>query len=213
MLAPMLFQEQVVKTHGSRDQGRGFKILRNSLFLSCAQDIAKLSLDDDKRTPTIHNLVRALTDQNVRTELRERFSHWRIPSKGDETDPEIVAALKRIELREESERRAQFDELYCELTEAWSRLSTNSVLKAFLMIRDKISAHTEVHYVADKYQFVDIGSLGIKWGDMGAIIDLMQSLVEKLGLLIRNAGFAWDMLDEQLSEAASAFWLRADAAR
>jgi len=79
-------------------------------------------------------------------------------------------------------------------------------MKGFLTIRDKISAHTEVRYVADKYQFVDIASLGIKWGDMRADIETMQRLVELVGLLIRNAGFAWDMLDEQLETASAAFW-------
>ena len=40
----------------------------------------------------------------------------------------------------------------------------------------------------------------------------MQELVEALGMLIRNAGFAWDMLDEQLNNASKEFWLPSDAA-
>ena len=213
MLEPMLFHADVPKLRGSGQQTRGFQILRHSLFLSCAQDIAKLSLDADKRTPSLRNLIDALTDADIRTKLRKRFSVWHIPSVEQETDLEIVAVLKRIEMREEAERRTQFDELYCQATEAWSALSTSPVLKAFLTIRDKLSAHTEVQYIVDKYQFVDIGTLGMKWGDMRETVELMQKLVELLGLLIRNADFAWDMLDEQLSRAASAFWLSADAAR
>jgi AbiU2 len=80
-------------------------------------------------------------------------------------------------------------------------------------IRNKVSAHTEVQYVADKYQFVDIAALGIKWGDLGKVVETMQTLVELLGLLIRNACFAWDKLDAQLSKAASAFWLPSGGAR
>ena len=45
MLDPMLFVEDVPKTRGSGKQRRGFMILRHSLFLSCAQDIAKLALE------------------------------------------------------------------------------------------------------------------------------------------------------------------------
>lgn len=61
--------------------------------------------------------------------------------------------------------------------------------------------------MADKYQFVDIGTLGIKWSDMRQAIETMQSLVEDLGLVIRNAGFAWEVLDRQLVKASKEFWL------
>ena len=52
LLEPMLFGETVSKG-GSGKQGRGFSILKHSLFLSCSQDIAKLTLDDDNRTPSL----------------------------------------------------------------------------------------------------------------------------------------------------------------
>lgn len=46
---------------------------------------------------------------------------------------------------------------------------------------------------------------------MRRAIETMQSLVEDLGLVIRNAGFAWDMLDEKLDKASKAFWLVAES--
>lgn len=213
LLKPMLLQEEVLTRRGSGQQARGFLILRHSLFLSCAQDMAKLSMDDDSRTPSLRNLVHALTDETVRATLRERFAAWRIPAVETQTDPEMIAALKRIELRGEAERRSQYDELYCQAADTWAKLSTNPSLRAFLTVRDKISAHTEVQYVADKYQFVDIGTLGIRFSDMRKTIELMQRLVELLGLLIRNAGFAWDMLDKQLSKASAEFWLSTGESR
>jgi hypothetical protein len=60
---------------------------------------------------------------------------------------------------------------------------------------------------------VDISSLEIKWGDLRATIARMQRLLELIGLLVRNAGFAWEMLDEQLSKASAAFWGSASEAR
>ena len=46
----MLFDQDVVAKKGSRKQARGFLILRNSLFLTCVQDIAKYTADADYRT-------------------------------------------------------------------------------------------------------------------------------------------------------------------
>lgn len=211
LLEPMLFDKQVPKLRGSGRQTRGFMTLRHSLFLSCAQDIAKLSFDNDKRTPSIKNLMAELDDPSLTSSLRERFAVWHLPSVEGEADPEIIAALKRMELREQNERRTQFDEILAAGRTTWNKLATSDYMSSFLTIRDKVTAHTEIQNVADKYQPVDIGRLGIKWGDLRRAIDTMQSLVATLGMLIRNAGFAWDMLDEQLMKAGKDFWLPVDA--
>ena len=212
MLDPMLFHEQVPLGRGSGRQARGVKTLRNSLFLSCVQDVAKLSMDDDKRTPSLRRLVSALDDQTLVAELREQFAGLSAPLIEMETDPEIIEALHRMGLREVAERRTQFDEILDRTRKDWVELSSSSFMSGFLTIRDKVTAHTEVQLVADKYQFVDIGALGTKWSDLRRAIGMMQSLVESLGLLIRNAGFAWEMLDEQLSRASHAFWLPPETA-
>lgn len=206
MLEPMLFDPDTNKIRGSREQARGFQILRSSLFLSCAQDIAKLTLDADSRTPSIRNLVSALDDQALREELEERYAIWVIPSVEDEIDPDILAALRRMEERERIEKRAQFREHLTELRKCWGTLSTAISMTGFLTVRDKVSAHTEVRFVVDKYQLVDIGTLGIKWRDLRTSIEAMQRLVELIGLIVRNAGFAWDLLDLQLSTASKNFW-------
>lgn len=211
LLDPMLFDEQVPKQRGSGTQARGFLTLRHSLFISCAQDIAKLSLDDDKRTPSIWNLMSALDDDVLYRSLREQYASWSAPVMEPDTDPEIIEALRQMDLREAAERQIQFDGILARTKTSWTELSTSAAMSGFLTIRDKVAAHTEVQYVADKYQFVDIGALGIKWSDMRKTVENMQGLVENLGLLIRNAGFAWEMLDEQLSKASRSFWLAPNA--
>lgn len=207
LLEPMLFHEAVPRLRGSREQARGFKILRHSLFLSTCQDIAKLSLDTDPRTPSIRNLMLGLGDPAARDELRERFSNWHVPLAEEETDPQIVEALRQLDLRETAENRSRFDQTYLEAITKYSELSSSAAVEACRTVRDKISAHTEVRFVADKYKLVDIAELGLKWGDLRTTIDLMQIMVANLGLLIRNAGFAWDMLDDQLKKASAGFWL------
>jgi hypothetical protein len=212
MLEPLLFGPSSAPAPSNPYAAKGYHILRQSLLLSCCQDIAKLCLDKDDRTPSIRNLVTPLTEVAVRDALRDQFSVWRLPRTTEDDDPDIAAALQRIELREESERRTQFEDLLCELTDTWAALSTRPALDSFATIRNKLTAHTEVRYVADKYQLIDIGSLGLKWQDLKDTIDLMQKVVELLGQLIRNTNFAWDLLDDQLTNSAAAFWQRPSGA-
>ena len=129
-----------------------------------------------------------------------------MPSDEGEDDPELIEELKRIELREKAHRRAQFDDILVRTRKNWDAFSKEPYLTGFRTIRDKVAAHTEVLLVADKYQFVDIGTLGIKWLDMKTAIGSMQGLVKDLGILVRNASFEWDMFDEQLTKTSVAFW-------
>ena len=111
-----------------------------------------------------------------------------------------------MEQRERLERRAQLREHLAELRESWAALSTEPAMIGFLTVRDKVSAHTEIRFVAEKDHLVEIGTLGINWRDLRTSIESMQRLVELVGLIVRNSGFAWDSLDHQLSKASKGFW-------
>ena len=213
MLEPLIFDKEVVTVYGGKSRSYGFRILRDSLFLSCAQDIAKLCYDGDERSTSIAKLVEQTADPDVLEELKDAFVNWSLPNINHEIDPEVLAAIERIHLRENDERRGQYDELRTELETLWKKLAESKVTNSFRTIRDKISAHTEIKFLADKYQVIDFSSLGLKWGNMKETIDIMQRVVELLQLLVRNAGFAWDMLDEQVAGAATEFWSVSGSAR
>ncbi len=206
ILHPMLFNKDVAQSFGSGERSRGFEVLRHSLLLSCAQEIAKLSFDGDERTPSIRNLVCKLEDEPLRQDLRSQFSAWATPLIAGEEDSEIIEALKIWEQQETFNRIEQFDKFYQSTIEKWEALQTSRAMAGFRTIRDRVTAHSEVQYVADKYRFVDISELGITMGDLMSAIDQMQELVVLIELLYRNAGFSWDALDERLSKASNDFW-------
>jgi len=206
ILSPMLFDEEICRQYGSGKKARGFEILRKSLFLSCAQDIANLTLDHFNNSLSIKNLVDELQDSNLVDELRKMYSVWHTPSYENEKDPSIISALKKMEKREQKNRMMEFDRLYAEMNEKWVLLSECRSMNAFSTIRKKVSAHIEVKYVADKYQFVDLGQLGLVWGDLKYAIEQMQRLIELLQLLIRNAGMAWDLEKDRIYKAGKEFW-------
>ena len=100
ILEPMLFDPKVVGARGSGKAAHGFSQLKHALFLSCAQDIANLSSDRDRRAPSIFNIVSGLDDSPIRNELREKFAVWALPEPNTYSDPLIVEALMRMEHRE-----------------------------------------------------------------------------------------------------------------
>lgn len=206
ILHPMLFDKAVVGCFGARDRSRGFEVLRNSLLLSCAQDIAKLTFDNDERTPSFHNMMLALEGESLRQNLRDEFSRLETPLIDGQEDPEIIEALKIWAQQDSTNRAEQFDKNYKSAVEQWGNLQSCNVFDGFRKIRDKVVAHSEVRYVADKYQFIDISELGITMSDLELAINRMQDLVVLIELIIRNAGFSWDMLDERLSKDSKGFW-------
>lgn len=211
LLDPMLFNSSVASSRGSGRQARGFRALRKSLFLTCAQDIAKLVADTDSRAPSITNITTALRDSTLVASLKARYVAWVVPSIENETDSEIVEALRLLELDERAGRATEFDRHLRDLLALADELLSSPVIESFRTIRDKVTAHTEVRFVADKYRLFDLADLGLKWRDLQASIVSIQRAVELIGMVVRNTGFAWDMLDHQLSNAANEFWLPSNA--
>ncbi len=198
--------------YGSGKRSRGFRVLRNSLFLSCIQDIAKLTADSDERTPSVSKFVKALSEPALLATLRERYAKRVTPLAEAETDPEILSALTRLDAQEETERRLEFDDHYASLVAWWAQYESDGAVAACRIIRDKVTAHTEVRFVLDRYTTVDMSALGLKWSDVGKVTLLLQVPVAAIGHLVRCTSFAWDMLEEQLSRAANDFWILNDQA-
>ena len=207
LLHPMLFDLDVPQQYGCGKQARGFDILKNSLFLSCCQDIAKLSTDKYDQTPSIKKLMASLLDDAIRAECRNQYCLDHCQFADDDNDPELVEVLQQMALEDVRKQGETFDKQYCEAVALWKVLSTSAILNSFRTVRDQVSAHTDVQFVDDEYRLVDIGELGIKWGDLKTTIARMQELVELIGQLVRCTGFAWTSLDQMLAKAGNDFWL------
>jgi hypothetical protein len=211
LLDPMLFNREVVEASGSGRKARGYQALRTTLFLSCAQDVAKLAADGDERAPSVRNLATALRDATVARDLKARYSAWVVPSVEQETDPEVAEALRLFEIDERAGRAVEFDRHLRDLLALADEFEASPVIESFRTIRDKVTAHTEVRFSVDKYQRVDIAELGLKWSDLATTITSLQRAVELIWLVFRNTGFAWVSLDRQLAQMADEFWLPKEA--
>ena len=205
ILKPMLHNKSVVETKGSKQFYTGFNIIKNTLFLSCAQDIANLCSDKYITSPSIKNIISKLENEKLRNELKELYS---IPSRpiNEDEDPQIIKIIEQMLTNEQIELREKFEKSYLELQTLWIELSTSPALEAFTKIRKKIAAHTDVIYVDNEYRLLDIKSLNLKWEDIPSTINTMQKVINLLNLIVRNAGYAWEYLDELLEKKVNDYW-------
>jgi hypothetical protein len=206
IIEPMLFDRDVVKAYCSASRTRGFRSIRDRLFLICAQDIAKQCLDGSDNSPSIFKIVAALDSPTLLRRLSDNYSIWHAAAEEDVTDSVILAALAKMKKRNEGERRIQFGAHVAKLRDDWSALLNSAALEAFKNIRNKLSAHTDVQWVKVKYKTLNVGELGLKFGDLRTTIEAMQVVVAGVGMVVRAADFARDSLDHQLKKAADGFW-------
>jgi len=206
-LRPMLFDEEVVKYYGNGERYRGFESIKYSLFYACAQDLARLALDTDKRTPSIAGIISPLqANPKLLEDLCNRYSSWGyvVPETDDD---EMRLALEQHLAKETEERRKKFYEMYNELNISWESFNNKLSTNAFKTIRDKLTAHLELHLAADGvYRTTDIATLGLKWRDLEDGINDADKMVELLNVIVRNAGFAMEDFDEKLKKAVDGFW-------
>lgn len=191
-------------------RAEGFRYLTNALLYSCILDASNIALDGDRRTASIRNLVEALNDPTLVDTLREEYAVWNLVAASD-VEPDLLPLLQASEEREESERRAQFDQRLEHLHERWAEFGESSRLKSFVTMRDKVIAHRELRFVDGEYRAFNTAALGIKFGDLKAVIESLQELIDLITLLFRNASFDFEMLEQQVSRYSAHFWAPLEA--
>jgi len=207
LLQKLVFDHSVVTHLSGKRSGHGVATLQNTLYLSCAQDIAKIAFDQGRHAPSLVNIIRTLEDERTKRQLQQNFAVWHQPDYREyDDDPVIVEALKRIDLRASNERLEQFSQLLTELNFLSARIFVCSTFKAFKTVRDKITAHTEIKLVADRYAPIHLGSLSLKWGDINACVSQLERPVELTGLVVRSCSFAWDSFRAQLEKNVASVW-------
>lgn len=81
LLHPMNFDNELTKRATlDRPRTEGFAMLRRVLFMFCAQDMAKLSLDGRPSSTSLANCTDGLADNAVRDHLRNDYAKPRQPT-------------------------------------------------------------------------------------------------------------------------------------
>jgi hypothetical protein len=183
----------------------GVPALRATLFYACVLDVAKLSWDDDSRSPSLVNLISALRDPAFLRILRDAHGNTVLTPR-EPGDADYEEALRRIdETRRESQIK-HFDAVCDRVFEAWERFDSLPSKASFLTMRDKHVAHLEVRLQAGSYLPVDIGTLGMRRGDLGAAISGMEGLVRDITEVFRMSDFQMTAAGEMFDRGGESFW-------
>lgn len=178
--------------------------MMSPLLYSCVLEIAKLAMDADRRTPSLQNLDAFLDDAALVCELRESFAvRGLVPPTGDSDVDETLQWSERVD---EKKRRAEFETLVDGFRTKWASLRDSSTMTSCGTIRDKLLAHREVARADGGYTVLDVGTLGLKLGDVGKVIDEIEDLINRATLIFRATSYDFIGLQRQLGSASRAFW-------
>ncbi len=196
ILDPMLFSQDVCDRFGSGKSDSGYRLLRYTLFYSVVQDIANLFCDKGKTNPSVMNIYKMIDEDQITNELRKRYIAEYIPDK---------ALMQSYEQRAQK-RTIEFNKHYKELCEYIKTMETDPELQAMKSIRDKFTAHIDLQFTNDKYEYPDISKYGLKWNSLKKTLNDLKPIVERIGFVVRRADFAWDSFEQQNQELADGLW-------
>ncbi len=205
LLRPLAFDRSLAERVGSGPASRGHLILKTTLLWICVGDLYKVTLDRSARSPSVVNIMTTLDGPSVRDRLRKEFS-VRILPQVDHEDPSVIAALAQMRAMEEGQRRESFDRSWKQLGDEWTALQAENALNRFKEWRDELIAHADLRQAEGKYRLLDLGSLDLRWSDLGGLLDRVQSIVVLITLLVRHASFDFADLGSSLRNASEAFW-------
>jgi hypothetical protein len=198
MLDPMIFSEDVCTSNGSDVAAEGFKILRSTLYYGVVQDIANIVFDNGKSNPSIINIHSMLESGKVVEYLRKNYVTEYVD------DEDLIEVYK-----ERAEARGkEFDGHMKELSELIESLKSNTEVRSTKSIRDKFTAHIDLQYINGTYEYPDISKYGLQWASLRKILSDIKPVIERIGFVVRDAGFDWESFEQQNLRISKGYWGR-----
>ena len=166
------------------------------------------TLDQDKRVASLRNVLRLLSQDDLREALCREYCTPR-PSHGigGNIDEETKRSLE--ERRQENFRQAQaidFNRRYTKLKEQADMVITGALAIRLQTARDKLIAHYEMTAAGSEPRPVRPEDVGLMWNDVDDYFGEMEPLIFDAELLISNSSYALAQFKENSERVAREFW-------
>jgi len=185
-LRPMMVNRQLQDRFTSEGQNIAFTRLRNWLYWGFIQELLKICLDADERTPCISKIAGKLQQPDINSALELSYSSSSVWS--------------------EAELRSEFQRLHADFQRRAEEMLNSKAAGGYKTVRDKLIAHNELRQTGKEYEFYDVKGLGLKYGDERQLLETVKQLVVDLALLVRKTDFSWDNIVEWETKNVCEFW-------
>jgi hypothetical protein len=184
-----------------------------TLATDVLKDCYKFALDPTERNYTVASirpLLDKVRDQGVRAQLRTEFAridpgmyrHYLAMFPGEQGvryRDERIAEDQKVE-------EAKFDELYANVLDRADDLLVSELAERFRKARNKVIAHSEMVTTGGVAKPFDIGSIGLKYGDLEAFLECAEPIVAGLETLVKAHDIDIPGTREEYREYAKRFW-------
>jgi hypothetical protein len=150
-----------------------------------------------KTNPSILRIKETISEDLVAAALKKNYISEVIPDNED--------FLPHYEERKR-ERTLEFDEHLKALINDVEALEHDPEMSACKSIRDKFTAHLDLQSSGNEYSYPDIATFGIKYGTPKRLLSELRPVIERIGYVVRGAGFAWDLFDSQNNKMSDGYW-------
>ena len=87
-----------------------------------------------------------------------------------------------------------------------AELLNSTALSNLKNVRDKLLAHNELKFQNGNYQFIDIQSSGLKYGDERVLLEKASGVFADFFVLIKQTSVDWDDCKAIVERDAKEFW-------
>ncbi|MHA7881265.1 MAG: AbiU2 domain-containing protein [Saccharospirillum sp.] len=216
ILEPLLKDEEVKCALGEKFRNtfgaHAYNHLVPLFTQDLVRDLARLFLDQDRRSGSLINLYRKASESEVYSALREQFR--RIPDKWYENAdgigdlPKELAASMLAEMQENHRKdfEASFDSAWDEVSKAVSELEADPISAKLKTFRDKYHAHLEMSALGQDPAPFNIASLGLTYNDILAFSDRYMRAAFELDRLISGTVSDPEEFSELHRQYGAAMW-------
>jgi AbiU2 len=209
LLHPILDDQNLIQQYDNSVAAHGLNLLQVTLFLDLVKDAVAFTLDRDVRAASLWNVLRLLSQDDLRGELR-----WEccIPRPSRWVGGNIEEEMRRLldEQRKEASREEQaedFDSRYAKVREKANIVFAGELATRLQKARNKLIAHYEMTVTGSEPKLVNPEDVGLMWGDVDDYFTEVEPLIFDAELIISNGSYVLDQFKENHKRIARKFWL------
>jgi AbiU2 len=209
MLKPLLHDRDLIEKWDGSHGAHGLNLLNMTLYYDLVRELAAISLDKDKKSPSIKNILKLLDSKDLLNHLKQEYCKPLPMNWINDIDEDSKRFWEeKYSERELTENEERFNNTYQEIRGEYKSLKESELFKKIRDARNKLIAHYEMRHDGEAPRMVNPTDFDLKWGDAEEYFELLKPIITKLILIISNEGYALDACRSQHEQIANEFWYK-----